>query len=84
LKLGVVGRIDSVKGGIRTTFEAVPDAPVSKVVVDMQGGKKGLFVNSENLCKRKRRAKVKLVGQNGKRRHLRPVVRASCGKRRHR
>jgi hypothetical protein len=71
----VVGRIDSHKGGIRATFEDVPDAPVSKVVLRMQGGKKGLIVNSRNLCKSKNRAKVNLVGQNGKRHTLRPVVR---------
>jgi hypothetical protein len=37
-----VARIDSKKGGIRATFTEVPDAPISKVVVNMQGGKKGL------------------------------------------
>lgn len=72
----VVGRIDSVKGGIRATFEAVPDAPVSKVIVSMQGGKKGLIVNSRNLCAAKNRAMVELEGHNGKRRNLRPVMRA--------
>jgi hypothetical protein len=79
LQVELVGRIDSVNGGIRTTFEAVPDAPVSKFVLEMQGGKKGLIVNSRNLCASKQRASVKFVGQNGKRVDLRPVVRASCG-----
>ena len=32
--------------GIRTTFESVPDAPVTKFVLEMKGGKKGLLVNS--------------------------------------
>ena len=37
------GRIDSVKNGrIRNTFETVPDAPVTKFVLEMQGGKEGL------------------------------------------
>jgi hypothetical protein len=79
VEINLVGRIDSVNGGIRTTFEAVPDAPVSKFVLEMQGGKKGLIVNSRNLCASKQRASVKFVGQNGKRVDLRPVVRASCG-----
>jgi hypothetical protein len=79
VEINLVGRIDSVNGGIRTTFEAVPDAPVSKFVLGMQGGKKGLIVNSRNLCASKQRASVKFVGQNGKRVDLRPVVRASCG-----
>ena len=63
-------------------FEDVPDAPVSKVVVNMQGGKKGLIVNSTNLCKGKNRATVKLRGQNGKVYNTRPELKASgCKKR---
>jgi hypothetical protein len=77
--IDMVGRIDSVNGGIRTTFEAVPDAPVMKFVLRMQGGKKGLIVNSRDLCARKYRAQVKLTAQNGKQVEMRPVVRASCG-----
>lgn len=45
-----VARIDSVHGGLRNVFELVPDAPVSRFVLRMQGGKKGLLVNSTNLC----------------------------------
>ena len=46
-----VARIDSVGDGrIRSTFDFVPDAPLTKVVLEMQGGKKGLIVNSRNLC----------------------------------
>ena len=41
----LVGRIDTVRGGIRNTFDGVPDAPVSKFVLNMQGGKRGLLVN---------------------------------------
>ena len=76
VEVEIVGRIDSFKGGIRTTFEAVPDAPVSKFVVEMQGGKKGLIVNSTDLCAGKHWANVSLSGQNGKQLNLRPVVRA--------
>ena len=79
----VVGRIDSIHGVIRSTFEDVPDAPVSKVVLRMQGGKKGLIVNSRNLCTSKNRARVNLIGHNGRRHKLRPVVRATgCKKKR--
>ncbi|HET7054395.1 MAG TPA: hypothetical protein VFI09_10825 [Solirubrobacterales bacterium] len=85
----VVARIDSVHGGIRATFTNLPDAPLSKVVVRMQGGKKGLIINSKNLCfKAKRnRANAAFEGHNGRRHAIKPVVRAvGCGKahRRHR
>jgi hypothetical protein len=77
--INLVGRIDSVNGGIRNTFEAVPDAPVTKFVLEMQGGKKGLLVNSTNICQGKHRAKANFTGQNGKRRVFNPLVKARCG-----
>jgi hypothetical protein len=75
----LVGRIDSQRGGIRTTFDAVPDAPVSKFSLTMQGGEKGLLVNSRELCAKPSRAKASFSGQNGKSRALRPALRAQCG-----
>jgi hypothetical protein len=74
------GRIDSLKGQIRNTFEAVPDAPVTKFVLTMQGGKKGLLENSTNLCKGIHRAEANFTGQNGKVEDFRPALRVSCGK----
>jgi uncharacterized repeat protein (TIGR01451 family) len=74
------GTIDSVHGGIRNRFEVVPDAPVSKFVLSMQGGKRGLLENSTNLCKSTNRATVKFTGQNGKTSDTEPVVTNSCGK----
>ncbi len=74
----LAGRIDSVKGGIRNTFEAVPDAPVSKFVLTMQGGNKGLLQNSTNLCKSTNRATVEFDGQNGKIADFKPVLKSSC------
>ncbi len=74
------GRIDSVNARIRNTFDFVPDAPVSKFVLTMQGGKKGLLVNNTELCKAKPRADVKFDGQNGKTADSNPLVKADCGK----
>jgi hypothetical protein len=76
----LAGRIDSKNGGIRNTFEVVPDAPVTKFVLKMKAGAKSLLVNSRNLCKSVARAEVKMVGQNGMRHHERPVMKNSCGK----
>jgi hypothetical protein len=61
------GVIKSVKHGrIRTTFSPVPDVPVSKFKLTMQGGKKGLIQNSRNLCTHKYFSRLKLLAQNGK------------------
>jgi hypothetical protein len=68
------GHVDSVKGRLRTTFEATPDAPVGSAVIGLLGGKKGLFVNSTNLCKATHKAEANFVGQNGKLYELKPTV----------
>jgi hypothetical protein len=74
----VIGRIDSHRGGIRVSFEELPDASVSKVIVQMQGGKKGLIVNSTNLCASTNRATAKLTGQNGAIYEIHPKMQAEC------
>jgi len=75
----VATRIDSAHGGIRATVEDAPDAPLSKVVLQMQGAKKGLIVNSRNLCGAVSKASVELAGHNGKEFSAKPVMRADCG-----
>ncbi len=80
----VATRIDSVHGGIRATVEEAPDAPLSRVLLRMQGAKKGLIVNSRNLCGKLNRANVRFSGQNGKQASARPVMQPGCrGKRKH-
>jgi hypothetical protein len=74
------GRVDSVHGGIRTTFEVVPDQPVSTFTLNMQGGKKGLLVNSRDICKSMNKANAVFTAQNGRTTTLRPVLQSSCGK----
>jgi hypothetical protein len=83
IEVELAARMDSgPNGGIRSTFEAIPDAPVSRFVLEMMGGKKGLLVNSENLCAKKaqRRAIVRFVGHNGKVKTYKPKVANGCKK----
>jgi hypothetical protein len=80
IDVDLVGRIDSVKGGIRTSFESVPDAPVSSFTLRMQGGKKGLLENSRDLCNSVNKASVEMDGQNGKTADQSPVLVADCRK----
>ena len=77
---GVVG--SSKAGGLRTSFEAVPDAPVSKFVLKLQGAHRGLVQNSVNLCKAPQRASAVFTGQNAKSAELNPALKVSCGKHR--
>jgi hypothetical protein len=68
------GHVDSVKGRLRTTFESTPDAPVSSAVIALRGAKKGLFVNSTDLCKTTHKVEANFTGQNGKPAELHPVL----------
>lgn len=81
IEIDLVGYIDAKHGRIRNTFALVPDAPVSRFVLEMEGGKKGLLTNSENLCKiskAKREATVRVIGQNNMRADQFPVVQNQC------
>ncbi len=80
IEIEVSGKTDSVKGSLRNTFEAVPDAPFETATVELFGGKKGLVVNSRNLCAHNYKATVKLTGQNGKRYDSNPLVKNDCKK----
>jgi hypothetical protein len=76
--IDAVGRIDSDNGSIRNTFDFVPDAPISKVVVELAGGKKGLLENSTNICLGKHKAKVKMEGHNGRVHNFAAPLKATC------
>ncbi|HEV2859307.1 MAG TPA: hypothetical protein VGW80_12985 [Solirubrobacterales bacterium] len=81
--IDLVGRIDSFKGGIRTTFDRVPDVPVTKFVMTLPGGKKGLLVNSRSLCAKPVKGIIRIKGQNGKKANSKPKLRTPCKKKKH-
>jgi len=74
------GKVDTTRHqGIRNTFEAVPDAPVSRFVLEMKGGKRyGLLTNSENICRKTQRASALFSAQNGASLHVRPKIANGC------
>jgi hypothetical protein len=81
-----VGFIDSVQkkgteiSRVRTRFQSVPDAPLTKLVVSFFGGKKSLIENHVNLCQGKHRAKLVFKAQNGRVSKQSPVIGTSCNK----
>jgi hypothetical protein len=64
IEVNLEARVDSVRGGMRATFEGLPDAPASKFVLKLFGGKRGLLVNSANVCKAPAAVSARFVGQN--------------------
>jgi hypothetical protein len=82
IEVDLAGRIDSVRGGIRNTFAIVPDAPVTSFTLTMLGGKRGLLVNSANLCAGTHRVTAKFTAQNGRVATLHPKLQNDCDSRR--
>jgi hypothetical protein len=78
IEVELSGRIDSVDGGLRTTFNVIPDAPLNKFTLQMKGGSRSLLVNSRNLCRAPGEAKVRTEGQNGKTHDFRLSLGARC------
>ncbi len=72
------GKISTVHGGLRTTFGMVPDAPVTKFTLNLDGGRKGLLENSPNLCRAPQSTPIQITGQNGKSQEANPLLKASC------
>jgi hypothetical protein len=80
IRFEAAGKTDSVNGGIRNTFTFIPDVPFTKLTLKLAGGKKGLLVNSRDICRSKSRAEVGFRAHNGLKAHLKPVIKAACGK----
>jgi hypothetical protein len=92
VEIVLVSRTDSAHGRIRSTFDRVPDVPVSKFTLALRGGPKGLLVNSRGLCPKPRkgsgakaskrtkplRVLARFKAQNGKKANMRPKLRTPC------
>lgn len=85
IRVLLVGKVDTdPQHGIRSTFKAVPDAPVSRFVLTMKGGRKyGLLENSEDICRKAQKANVRFNAQNGEVDQARISIGDSCEQGRH-
>jgi hypothetical protein len=54
----------SKQGGISTFFDELPDAPIERFTMTLYGGKRGLLINSTNICRRPPVASIKALAQN--------------------
>ena len=61
------GVISSAHGRLKTVFNETPDVAVKKFILTMKGGKKGLLVNSRNLCSRQTTGFLNMLAQNSRR-----------------
>jgi hypothetical protein len=84
IEIDLVGRIDSVKGGIRGSFPVIPDAPVTKFELVMGAGKRGVLVNSvKDLCVGEQLATSRFMGHASRGWISHPSVNVRCAHRKH-
>jgi hypothetical protein len=66
VKLVLTGASSVEQTHLVNTFDTIPDAPVSRFDLTINGGSKGILVVNGKACKRSRTADVAYDGQNGK------------------
>jgi len=81
VRIDLIGRIGPTrKGGIQAFFDNLPDAPLDRFVMRLRGGRRGLLVNSVNICKAPPRATVKGLAQNNRGAIFSTKLRGQCKK----
>jgi hypothetical protein len=67
-------------GGIRAFFTDLPDEPVERFTMTLFGGKRGLLVNSADICQVAPVSNVKAIAQNNMGAVFTSKLRGQCGK----
>jgi hypothetical protein len=80
IRIVVEGEIGPTKqGGISALFRDLPDQPVDRFVMTLNGGRRGLLTNSANICKVPPEATVQALGQTNLGARFTTVLRGRCG-----
>jgi hypothetical protein len=79
IRFEAAGKTDSAGGGIRNTFDFVPDVPITKLTLQLQGNKKGLLENSRDICATTNKADVTYTAHNGLGLEAQPQLQVKCG-----
>jgi hypothetical protein len=80
VRIAVEGKIGPAKHGIEVRFEDLPDAPITRFVMTLRGGRHGLLVNSSNICANPPLASVKALGQTNLGSVFTTRLRGQCAK----
>ena len=80
IEIDVLGKIDSFKGGLRATFDVLPDAPLTKFTMSLRGGDHGIIANATNTCDNPQVSTVKFLGQDNATKRLRVPMQVKCKK----
>jgi hypothetical protein len=80
LNIGLSGTVTFGAGGITSAFNAVPDVPITRFVLDLPQGPHSALSASKGLCGGALTMPTTIVGQNGARRDAKtPISVTGCG-----
>jgi hypothetical protein len=82
VRIVLEGKIGPARHGIRALFDNLPDAPIDRFTMTLHGGRRGLLVNSSNICRRPPLASVRALGQNNIGAVFSSTLRGQCEKKR--
>jgi hypothetical protein len=77
IRIRIHGETGATHGRLRVRFEGLPDLPLAKAAISLSGGRRGIFVNSEDLCGRKLPVRALIQAQSGRSRPGRPALHLS-------
>lgn len=81
IRIILEGEIGPTKqGGIQALFAELPDEPLDRFTMTLNGGRHGLLQNSANICVKPPEASVKALGQNNLGSVFTTKLRGQCGK----
>jgi hypothetical protein len=69
------GRTTDAHGRLGVRLGALPDLPLSRAVLTLAGGRRGIVVNSRSLCARPGLSTARFDAHDGRERRLRPRLR---------
>lgn len=79
IRIDLIGQIGpGAKGGIRTFFDELPDAPIERFTMALRGGRRGLFTNSVDVCAHPPIASIRALGQNNVGATFTTLLRGQC------
>lgn len=81
IRIVLDGRIDTKKGALRGTFEGLPDAPITRFLFRLNGGRRGILANERSLCKSPQVAGARFLAQDNQGFELKPKIAVACHKR---
>ncbi len=83
VEIDIEGRIDSYRGGLRAKFFTLPDAPVTKFTMALNGGKHGIIANATDTCRFPQKATAQFIGHDNGVESLKLPLQVNCKKGKH-